>query len=102
MAPPDGIEIDISGLISASRPEATPNRGARRIVKLVKTPVGWGHAIWTSPYTIDDPKLNAAHELRLCRVCVVLVSKGPPLPQPVIMTVPVATLATFPEDSVEW
>jgi hypothetical protein len=105
MALVGSIEIPISSL-SGARPEATPNRGARRIVKLIETPLGWGQAIWTSPYTVDDPDMNAAHELRLCRVCVVLVGKGSPKtgrkPEPVIMTVPVTILDKYPEDSVEW
>jgi hypothetical protein len=96
-----GVEIPIANL-SGSRPEATPNRGERRIVKLAETPFGWGHVIWTSPYTVDDPELNAGHELRLCRVCVVLADKGPPKPEPVIMTIPVRILEKYPEDSVEW
>ena len=91
------IEIPVSSLVGA-RPEVIPtSRGDRRIVKLVETPVGWGHAIWTSPYTVDDPDLKD-----LCRVCVVLVGKGPPKPEPLIMTIPVAYLNACAEDVVEW
>ena len=98
---PNGVVINLP-TPTGERPQATPHRGERRIVKLIETPLGWGHALWLSPYTVDDPDLNAGHELRLCRVCVVLVGKGPPKPEPVIMTVPVAILAKYPEDSVEW
>lgn len=92
----DAIEIPLSNLVGA-KPQAIPGRGDRRLVKLVETPLGWGHAIWTSPYTVEDSDVKA-----LCRVCVVLVGKGPPKPEPVIMTIPVEYLAKCPEDAVEW
>lgn len=90
------LEIPHGSLVGA-RPQTIPGRGDRRVVKLVETPVGWGHAVWTSPYTINDPDVGA-----VCRVCVVIVGKGPPKPEPLIMTIPVDYLQACPEDSVEW
>jgi len=90
------IEIPRGSLVGA-RPQAIPGQGDRRVVKLVETPLGWGHTIWTSPYTVRDPNVQA-----LCRVCVVLVGKGPPKPEPVVMTIPVDYLKACPEDAVEW
>ena len=96
------IEIPVSDLIGA-RPEVIPtSRGDRRIVKIVETPVGWGHAVWTSPYTVEDPDLALDGSKTLCKVCVVIVGKGPPKPEPVIMTIPVAYLEACAEDVVEW
>lgn len=93
---PGTISIPISPSAGA-RPTVIPTSGDRRIVKLVETPLGWGHVLWTSPYTTEDPDVKA-----LCRVCVVLVGKGPPKPEPVIMTIPVDYLKQCPEDSIEW
>lgn len=99
---PNGVEIELSNIVGA-RPEATPNRGARRIVKMVETPVGWGWALWTSPYQVTDSETNPQDcSLWPCRVCVVLVGKGPPKPEPVIMTIPQVILDKYPEDAVEW
>jgi hypothetical protein len=95
------IEIPLS-VLSGARPEVIPTRGERRIVKLVETPVGWGHAVWTSPYTVEDSDLNLDGSKVLCRVCVVLVGKGPPKPEPLIMTIPISYLLACPEDVVEW
>jgi len=80
-----------------AKPAPTLTRGDRRVIKLVETPLGWGHALWTSPYVVDDPDLREP-----CRVCVVLVGKGPPKPEPVVMTIPVSYLGACPEDVVEW
>ena len=96
MSLPSNLIIPISPSAGA-RPTAIPSSGDRRIVKLVETPVGWGHAIWTSPYTVEDEDLH-----NLCRVCVVIVGKGPPKPEPLIMTIPVEYLQHCPEDSIEW
>jgi len=90
------LDLPTTGLVGA-RPEAIPGRGERRLVKLVETPLGWGHALWTSPYTVEDPDCKA-----VCRVCVVLVGKGPPRPEPVVMTIPVDYLRACVEDAVEW
>lgn len=90
------IEIPISGM-SGAKASPEPARGDRRIVKLVETPFGWAPAVWTSPYTVDDPDLGEK-----CRICVVLVGKGPPKPEVVIMTIPVGILERYPEDAVEW
>ena len=83
--------------LSVDLPDPTPNRGSRRIVKMIPTPCGMGWAIWTSPYTIFDDQLKEQ-----CRVCVVLVGKGPPKPEPILMTVPENAFHRFPEDSIEW
>ena len=102
MALVGGIEIALPTPVG-SRPDATPHRGERRIVKFVETAVGWGWAIWTSPYIVEDSETNPQdRSLWPCRVCVVIVGKGPPKPEPVIMTIPVVILAKYPEDSVEW
>lgn len=93
-------EINIASQVTLERPDPTPNRGSRRIVKMVPTPVGMGWAIWTSPYTIVDPDVGTGKEP--CRLCVVLIAKGPPKPEPVVITIPDALLARCPEDSVEW
>lgn len=90
------IEIPIS-LSSGDKPQIIPSRGERRLVKLVETPLGWGHALWTSPYNVVDPDLGTQ-----CKVCVVLVGKGPPKPEPVIMTIPIDYLKACPEDAIEW
>jgi len=83
--------------MDGARPHTIPGTGDRRIVSLVETPLGWGHVVWTSPYTVEDPDVKA-----LCRVCVVIVGKGPPKPEPVVMTIPVDYLKVCPEDSIEW
>jgi hypothetical protein len=99
---PNSIEIDLPTPTGA-RPDATPHRGDRRIVKFVETPLGWGWAIWTSPYTVEDSDMNPNdRSLWPCRVGVVIVGKGPPKPEPIVMTIPEAILARYPEDSVEW
>ena len=90
------IELPKLSLVGA-RPQAIPGTGERRLVKLVETPLGWGHALWTSPYTVEDPDLKAT-----CRVCVVLVGKGPPRAEPVVMTYPVDYLKMCVLDAVEW
>jgi hypothetical protein len=90
------IEIPVSGL-AGERPQAIPGRGERRLVKLVETPLGFGHVLWTSPYVVEDPDLKEP-----CRKCVVLVGKGPPRPEPVVMTMPVSYLEACSEDAVEW
>lgn len=90
------LEIPKTSLAGA-RPQTVPGRGDQRIVKLVETPFGWGHALWTSPYKIEDPDLKAT-----CRTCVVLVSMGPPKPEVCIMTVPEGILDAYPEDVVDW
>ena len=86
-------KLDLVG----ARPQAIPGVGDRRLVKLVETPLGWGHALWTSPYTVENPDCRAT-----CRVCVVLVGKGPPRPEPVVMTIPVDYLKACSLDAVEW
>ena len=88
------LDLPTTGLAEA-RPQAIPGTGERRLVKLVETPLGWGHALWTSPYTVEDPDCKA-----ICRKCVVLVGKDPP--QPVVMTIPVDYLKVCVEDAVEW
>ena len=99
---PNGVEIPLTN-VTGARPEATPNRGARRIVKFVQTAVGWGWVIWTSPYTVINSEDNPDDRSTWpCRMCVVLVGKGPPKPEPVIMTIPQVILDKYPEDSVEW
>jgi hypothetical protein len=99
---PNSIEIALPTPVGA-RPEATPNRGERRIVKFVETALGWGWVLWTSPYTVEDTESNPQdRSLWPCRVCVVLVGKGPPKPEPVIMTIPIIILAKYPEAAVEW
>jgi hypothetical protein len=102
MALVGSIAIDLPTPVG-SRPDATPNRGDRRIVKFVETALGWGWAIWTSPYTIVDSETNPQdRSLWTCRKCIVLVGKGPPAPEPVIMTIPEIILAKYPEAAVEW
>lgn len=96
MRTPSNLVIPITPSIGA-RPSVIPTSGDRRIVKLIETPLGWGHAIWTSPYTVEDTEVHAT-----CHVCVVLVGKGPPKPEPIIMTIPVEYLKNCPEDAIEW
>lgn len=90
------IEIPRTSLAGV-RPQTTPGRGNQRIVKVVETPLGWGHAVWTSPYAVEDPDLRT-----LCRKCVVLVTAGPPAPKICTMTIPVGVLDAYPEDVVDW
>ena len=90
------VEVPVSGM-TGEHATISPARGERRIVKIVETPFGWAPAVWTSPYTVYDPDLKEP-----CKVCVVLVGKGPPKPELVIMTIPAAILARYPEDAVEW
>jgi hypothetical protein len=94
--PPTVIKIPGTSLAGA-RPQTIPGRGNQRIVKLVETPFGWGHALWTSPYTVDDPDLKTQ-----CRVCVTLVTTGPPKPEICTMTIPTSVLDAYPEDVVDW
>lgn len=97
-----GVEIDLP-TPTGERPQATPNRGERRIVRFAETPLGWGWVIWTSPYTVIDSESNPNdRSVWTCRKCVVLVGKGPPTPQPVVMTIPQILLDKYPEDAVEW
>jgi hypothetical protein len=99
---PNSLILDLP-TPTGDHPSATPHFGDRRIVKYVETAVGWGWAIWTSPYTVIDSETNPGDKsLWPCRVLVVIVGKGPPKPEPVIMTIPEIILKKYPVQDVEW
>jgi hypothetical protein len=80
--------------------DMAPRKGACRIVRMIPTPMGEGPAIWTSPYTITDPDVGDGREP--CRRCAVLIAKGPPRPEIVLITIPAALLPKCREGVVEW
>jgi len=76
-----------------------PVGGHTRQVRLLPTPMGNRPCLWISPYFVMQA-LDGVEEP--CRVCVILLSKGPPKPDVVLITIPQKVIEKFPLVPVEW
>jgi hypothetical protein len=76
-----------------------PVLGEKRLVRLLPTPFGSREAIWISPYEFME-NFEAGPER--ARVCIVLISKGPPKPDVACIIIPSAAIEKFPLVPVEW
>jgi len=96
-------EIPVTISDEIARPSDIPRNGERRLVRLLPTPFGSRPAIWTSPYTIPTV-LQEGSPPELCRICILLTSKGSPTERPdvICVTIPDAAIEKFPLVPVEW
>lgn len=94
------IKIEVIG--EFAKPSDQPVAGNKRLVRHL--PFGMpGTAgmllpcIWTSPYEIYDEDLKEN-----VKVCILLLSKGPPRPEIVAVRIPTAAIEKFSMAPVEW
>ena len=100
----DVVSIPINPLDSAL-PSTDHLRGARRMVKLIQTMVGWRWCIWTSSYTFQGEIKPG--EYGQCRRVAVLMDPGsfehPEQAQIAMWTVPDVLLGKdAPEAPITW
>jgi hypothetical protein len=95
----------VQGMDEILKPSTRPIMGEQRLVRFLPVP-GTDKlfpAIWISPYTHYqqmDPLLGGPAEPTV--VCLVLISKGPPKPDVVCVSIDPAALHKFPMAPVEW
>jgi hypothetical protein len=100
------IEIsipNIRGMEEILKPSDRPVMGQQRLVRFLPVP-GTNQlfpCIWMSPYKQKEKLENGEPPERLIR-CIVLVSKGPPKPDVVIISIRPDDLEKFPTGPVEW
>jgi hypothetical protein len=101
----DDTEIPIPSIIGLDevlKPSDRPVMGTQRLVRFLPV-MGTGlyPAIWISPYTVKEP-IETDGPLVSVAKCVVLVSKGPPRPEIVVLTMRPEDIEKFPRAPVEW
>lgn len=96
--PEDVVECEEMATIS-SIPRDQPLRGSTRYVPLFPVPGAtvMCPCIWMSPYEIADDDLK-----QRVRVCVLLLSSGPPKPEVVAIRVPSSVIHKFPTGPIDW
>ena len=100
------IEISmpaVQGMEELLKPSDRPVMGQQRLVRFLPVP-GTEQlfpCIWMSPYRIYEPLENGEPREPLVR-CIVLVSKGPPKPDVVVISIRPDDLEKFPKAPVEW
>ena len=85
-----------------AKPNDKPVFGDQRLVRYLPVPLPGLKGmmlpcVWMSDYDVfdDDLKENV-------KVCLVLLSKGPPHPEVVCVRIPSAAVDKFPKGPVEW
>lgn len=100
------IEIDIpnvQGMEDILKPSDRPVMGKQRLVRFLPVP-GTNQlfpCIWMSPYRIKEP-LEIGGPLEPLVRCLLLVSKGPPKPDSVCISIRPDDIGKFPLAPVEW
>jgi hypothetical protein len=96
----DPIKIEVVG--EFAKPSDRPVVGEKRLVRYL--PLGMpGTAgmmlpsLWVSPYEVYDEDLKEN-----VKICILLLSKGPPKPEIAAVRVPSAAIEKFPMGPVEW
>ena len=101
----DNLVIPISniqGLDEVLHPSDRPVMGKQRLVRFLSVmDTGLYPAIWISPYTVKEQIETDGPFVPVVR-CVVLVSKGPPKPDIVVLTMRPEDIEKFPRAPVEW
>jgi hypothetical protein len=100
------IEISlptIQGMEEILKPSDRPVIGQQRLVRFLPVPgtEKLFPCIWMSPYHMYEHLENGEPLEQLVR-CVVLISKGPPKPDVVIISIRPDDLEKFPRAPVEW
>ena len=94
---------DIQGMDEILKPSDHPVLGKQRLVRFLPVP-GTNQlfpCIWMSPYTMYEPLDNEGTRERLTR-CLLLISKGPPKPDVVCISMRSDDMERFPLAPVEW
>ena len=96
----DPIKIEVVG--EFAKPSDNAVMGEKRLVRYL--PVGLPGTsgmllpcVWMSEYDVMDEHLGEK-----VKVCLVLLSKGPPRPEIICVRIPSAAVDKFPTGPVEW
>ena len=94
---------EIQGMDEILKPNDRPVMGKQRLVHFLPVP-GTDKlfpAIWISPYTIGQ-QMAPGGPLEPTVQCLILISKGPPKPDVVCISIDPSALHKFPMAPVEW
>ena len=102
----DGTSIEIKSIVRGMeeilKPSDRPVLGQQRLVPFISIQgIGEFPVIWTSPYTIKSP-IEENGPPTTAVVCLVLISKGPPKPDIICITIRPEDLAKCRLAPVEW
>jgi len=101
------IEISIpsiQGMDEILKPSDHPVMGNQRLVRFLPAIPGMNDlfpCIWISPYTVKEA-VDIEGTMVALKVCVILVSKGPPKPEIVVVRIQPKDLEKFPMNPIEW
>jgi hypothetical protein len=94
---------NVQGMDEILRPSDRPVAGKQRLVRFLPVPgtTQLFPCVWMSPYRIKE-QLETGGPMEALVKCLLLVSKGPPKPDIVCISLRPADIEKFPMAPVEW